>query len=78
MNVGVSESPKSMMPPWQCSQRSTHFNNSEEAVLLCRSLRFRGAYIYYAGTAVQGKRVGAAAIIKYRMTTGVVRQEAIG
>jgi len=38
----------------------------------------RGAYIYdAAGTAGQ-RRSGAAAIIKYRMTTGTVRQETIG
>lgn len=49
----------------------------EKAVLLCRSLRFRGAHIYYATGATGNKLIGVAAIIKYRMSTGVIRQETI-
>jgi hypothetical protein len=48
-----------------------------EAVSLCRSLRFRGAYLYYATAAKQDGQYGAAAIVKYRMTTGTVKQQAI-
>jgi ribonuclease HI len=48
-----------------------------EAVQLCRSLRFRGAYLYYAAAATQDGQYDAAAIIKYRMTTGTVKQQAI-
>jgi ribonuclease HI len=48
-----------------------------EAVQLCRSLRFRGTYLYHAAAEIQDKQVGAAAIIKYRMTTGTVKQQAI-
>lgn len=78
LNVRVSEFPRWMMPPWHFLQRSVRWTDEDEAVLLCRSLRFRGAYIYYAAGVGQNKRVGAAAIIKYRMTTGVVQQETIG
>ena len=49
----------------------------DEAVQLCRSLRFRGAYLYYAAAEVQDEQIGAATTIKYRMTTGRVKQRAI-
>lgn len=38
---------------------------ADEAVQLCRSLRFRGAYLYYAAAETGEKRIGATAIIKY-------------
>ena len=44
---------------------------------LCRSLRFRGAYLYYAATETQEEQIGAAAVIKYWMTTSTVKQRAI-
>ncbi len=44
---------------------------------LCRSLRFRGAYLYYAAAQTQDEQIGAAAIIKYRMSTGTVKQQAM-
>jgi ribonuclease HI len=46
-------------------------------VQLCRFLRFRVAYLYYAAAEMQDERVGAAATIKYRMMTGTVEQQAI-
>jgi ribonuclease HI len=78
VGLRISEEPRWIMPPWQSMRGAVRFLEGEEAVLLCRSLRFRGAYIYYAAGAAGEKHVGAAAIIKYRMTTGVIRQEIIG
>ena len=49
----------------------------EDAVQLCRSLRFRGAYLYYAAAETQDELIGAAAIVKYRGTTGTVKQQAM-
>jgi len=46
----------------------------EDAVQLCRSLRFRGAYLYYVASETQDELIGATPIIKYRMTTGAVKQ----
>ena len=77
-DMRVSESPKWVMPPWQSLLRSTRSTNSEEAVLLCRSVRLYGGYIYYTAGVIENKRVGAAAIMKYRTTSGVVQQETIG
>lgn len=54
------------------------YMGADEAVQLCRSLRFRGAYLYYAATEMDGRRVSAAAIIKYRMVTGIVKHQVIG
>jgi ribonuclease HI len=50
---------------------------ADEAVQLCRSLRFRGAYLYYTAAETQDEQIGAAATIKYRMTTGTVKQQAM-
>jgi ribonuclease HI len=73
----VSERPSWVMPPWQTLKGSVLYLEPAEAVQLCRSLRFRGAYLYYAAAEMQDERVGAAATIKYRMTTGTVKQQAI-
>jgi ribonuclease HI len=64
-------------PPWQTLKGSVLYLKPGEAVQLCRSLRFRGAYLYYAAAEIQDERVAAAATIKYRMTTGIVKQQAI-
>jgi hypothetical protein len=37
----------------------------------------RGAHLYYAAAETHDEQIGAAAIIKYRMTTGTVKQQAI-
>ncbi|OQN95262.1 hypothetical protein B0A48_18586 [Cryoendolithus antarcticus] len=47
------------------------------AVQLCRYLPFQGTYLYYAAVETQHGQCGAAAIIKYRMTTGMVKHPAI-
>ena len=73
----ISERPSWVMPPWQSLKGSVLYLKPNEAVQLCRSLRFRGAYLYYAAAETQDERVGAAATIKYRMTTGIVKQQAI-
>lgn len=73
----ISERPSWVMPPWQTLQESVIYLDPGEAVQLCRSLRFRGAYLYYAAAETQNESTGAAAIIKYRMTTGTVKQQAI-
>jgi hypothetical protein len=49
----------------------------DEAVQLCRSLRFRGAVLCYTAVKIQDEQVDAAAIIKYRMLTGTVKQQGI-
>lgn len=36
----------------------------------------RGAYLYYAAAKTQNQQIGAATTIKYRMTTGTVKQQA--
>jgi hypothetical protein len=64
------------MPPWQALQGSVLYLEPTETVQLCRSHRFRGAYLYYAAAEIQDERVGAAAIIKYRTTTGTLKQRA--
>jgi hypothetical protein len=63
----ISERPSSVMPPWQTLKRSAMYLEPAEGVQLCRSLRFRGAHLYRA----------AAAIIKYRMTAGTMKQQAM-
>lgn len=73
----ISERPSWVMPPWQTLKGSVIFMDPAEAVQLCRSLRFRGAYLYYAASERQDEQVVAAAIIKYRMTTGMVKQQAM-
>jgi hypothetical protein len=78
VGLRISEAPRWEIPPWQSMNRAVRVMEGEQAMLLCRSLRLRGAYIYYAAGATGNKRVGAAAVIKYRMTTGVIRQETIG
>jgi ribonuclease HI len=65
------------MPPWQTLKESVLYLEPDEAVQLCRSLRFRGAYLYYAAAETQDEQIGAAATIKYRMTTGTVKQQAM-
>ena len=69
--------PSWVMPPWQTLKDSVLYLEPNEAIQLCRSLRFRGAYLYYAAAETQDEHIGAAAIIKYRMTTGTVKQQAI-
>jgi hypothetical protein len=49
----------------------------DEAVQLCMSLRYCGAYLYYAVTETQDEQVGAASTIKYWMMTGTVKQQAV-
>lgn len=73
----ISERPLWVTPPWQTLKGSVMCLEPAEAVQLCRSLRFRGAYLYYAAAATQDGRCGAAVTIKYRMTTGMVQQQAI-
>ncbi|KAL1581903.1 hypothetical protein WHR41_09480 [Cladosporium halotolerans] len=73
----ISERPSWVMPPWQTLKGSVLYIEPDEAIQLCRSLRFRGAYLYYAAAEIQDEQIGAAAIIKYRMTTGAVKQQAI-
>jgi hypothetical protein len=65
------------MQPWQTLEGSALHLEPDQAVQLCRSLRYRGAYVYYAAADTQDEQVGAAAIIKYRMTTSMVKQQAI-
>lgn len=65
------------MPPWQSLKESAMYVEPAEAVQLCRSLRFRCASLYYAAAATQDGQCGAAAIIKYRMTIGTVKQRAM-
>jgi hypothetical protein len=43
----ISERPSWVMPPWQTLKESVLYLQPDEAVQLCRSLRFRGAYLYY-------------------------------
>lgn len=73
----ISERPSWVMPPWQMLRESVMYPKPEEAVQLCRSRRFRGVYLYYAAAEAEGEQIGAAATIKYRMTTGTVKQQAI-
>jgi ribonuclease HI len=73
----ISERPSWVMPLWQTLKGLVLYLKHDEAVQICRSLRFRGAYLYYAAAEIQDERVGAAATIKYRMTTGIVKQQAI-
>jgi len=49
----------------------------DEAVQLCLSQRFCGAYLYYAAAEALHEQIGAAAMIKYRITTGAFEQPAI-
>jgi ribonuclease HI len=65
------------MPPWQTLKALVLYLKPDKAVQLCRSLRFRGAYLYYAAAATQDGQHGAAATIKCRMTTGTVKQQAM-
>ncbi|GAB7336447.1 hypothetical protein MBLNU13_g09741t1 [Cladosporium sp. NU13] len=65
------------MPPWQTLKESVLYLEPDEAVQLCRSLRFRGAYLYYAAAETQDELRGAATIIKYHMTTGTLKQQAM-
>lgn len=62
---------------WQSLTGSVTYLEPAEAVQLCRSLRFRGAYLYYAAAATQDGQCGAAATIKYRMTNGTVNRQAM-
>jgi hypothetical protein len=73
----ISKRPSWVMPPWQTLKESAFYLRPDEAVQLYRSLRFRGAYLYYAAAEIQDERVSAAATIKYRMMTGIVKQQAI-
>ena len=73
----ISNRPSWVMPPWQTLKGSVLYLKADEAVQLCRSLRIRGAYLYYAAAETQDEQIGAAATIKYRMTTGMVKQQAI-
>jgi ribonuclease HI len=73
----ISVPPSWVMPPWQTLKESVMYLEPNEAIQLCRSLRFRGAYLYYAAAETQDEQLGAAAIIKYRMTTGTAKQQAI-
>jgi hypothetical protein len=73
----ISNRPAWVMPPWQTLKESVLYLEADEAVQLCRSLRFRGAYLYYAAAETRDEQFGAAAIIKYRMTTGTVKQQAM-
>lgn len=68
--LGIGERPYWLMPPSQNSSRLSTVLGTAEAVQLCRVLRFRGAYPYYAAAETQDEQIGAAAITKYRMTTG--------
>jgi hypothetical protein len=65
------------MQPWQTLEESALHLEPNEAVQLCRSLRYRGAYVYYAAADTQDEQVGAAASIKYRTMTSTVKQQAI-
>jgi hypothetical protein len=62
----ISDRPSWVMPPWQTLKESVLYQKPEDAVQLCRSLRFRGAYLYYAAAETGGEQIGAAATIKYR------------
>jgi ribonuclease HI len=73
----IRDRPSWVMPPWQTLKESVLYLKPDEAVQLCRSLRFRGAYLYYAAAETGGEQIGAAATIKYRMTTGTVKQQAV-
>jgi len=73
----VSERPSWVMPPWQTLKGSVLYLKPAEAVQLRRSLRFRGAYLYYAAAEMQDERVGAAATVKYLITSGTVKQQMI-
>ena len=42
----ISDRPSWVMPPWQTLKESVLYLKPDEAVQLCRSLRFRGAYLY--------------------------------
>jgi len=46
-------------------------------VHLCRSVHFRGACLYYAAAGMRHGQFGAAAMVKYRITTDTVRKQAI-
>jgi hypothetical protein len=65
------------MPPWQTLKESASYPNPDDAVQLYRSLRFRGAYLYHVFVETRGEQFGAAATIKYRMTTGTIDKQAI-
>lgn len=65
------------MLPWQSLKGPVLYVEPGEAVQQCCSLRFRGAYLYYAAAQTQDEQFGASAIIKYRMTTGTIKQKAI-
>jgi ribonuclease HI len=72
-----NERPSWVTPPWQTLKDSVLYLEPDGAVQLCRSLRFRGVYLYYAAAETENEQIGAAATIKYRMTTGTVKQQAI-
>jgi ribonuclease HI len=76
-SLRISERPSWVTPLRQTLKGSVLLIERNEAVQLCRSLHFRGTYLYHAAAEIQDEQVGAAAIIKYRMTTGTVKQQAI-
>jgi hypothetical protein len=47
------------MPPRQTVQESMTYLEPAEAVQLCRSLRLRGPYLYYAAVEKQDEKIGA-------------------
>jgi hypothetical protein len=49
----ISDRPAWVMPPWQTLKGSVLHIEPNEAIQLCRSLRFRGAYLYYAAAEIQ-------------------------
>ena len=75
--LGVSNRPSWVMPPWQTLKELVLYLEPKDAVQRCQSLRFRGAYLYYAAAETRDEQVAAADIIKYRMTTDTVKRQAI-
>lgn len=65
----ISGRPSWIMPPWQCQRGSELYLEPKEVVQLCRSLRFLGAYLYYAAAEPRNDRIGAAAIIKSKLSS---------
>lgn len=76
-SLWINELPAWVMPSWQTLKESVTYLEPGEAVHLCRSLRFRGAHLYFAASETDRKRIGVAAAINYRMETGTVKQQAI-
>ena len=58
--VGLRRRRRDGGPPWQTLKGSMLYPEPVGAVQLCRSLRFRGAYLYYAAAEIQEEQVGAA------------------